>query len=371
MNQKCERVAWIFDVLAVLLLDEVNRGQTALPTSRVERTLQALQRMSAEEWKQLLQFAGLQRARLRTLLALEHWNQSGVIRSDAQRFGDLRGAEERKNLLAMSTLQMVVAALELTGHSPIVIKTLDHWPDIGSDLDLFVSANEADTIRIMQGELNAEVEKQSWGDRLAHKWNFRVPGLEQLVEVHVGRLGQTGEHCVLSTHLERTSAIRETGPYQFRVPAPEEQVILATLQRMYRHFYIRLTDVLNLSSLVRESRLDFARLRQAAIRFAIWPGVATLLRIASDYNEHAGFGALPLPGFVFDEACFGANVLYMGEQFLRVPMMPQGAQLFLRQFVGTGTNLDFQALARLSLFPLLAGAAFLNLRLTGNDKGIW
>jgi hypothetical protein len=35
-------------------------------------------------------------------------------------------------------LDKVVRALELTGHSPIVIKTLDHWPDIGSDLDLLL-----------------------------------------------------------------------------------------------------------------------------------------------------------------------------------------------------------------------------------------
>ena len=61
----------------------------------------------------------------------------------------------------------------------------------------------------------------------------------------------------------------------------------------------------------------------------------------------------------------------MGEQFLRVPMMPQGFQLFLQQMAGAGATFDIPALARLSLFPALAAAAFVNLRMTGSDKGIW
>ena len=50
---------------------------------------------------------------------------------------------------------------------------------------------------------------------------------------------------------KQTSVLREVGPFRFRVPSPEQQVTLATLQRMYRHFYIRFTDILNLTGLVR------------------------------------------------------------------------------------------------------------------------
>ena len=114
----------------------------------------------------------------------------------------------------------------------------------------------------------------------------------------MGCLGQTGEQDELPALLEQTSVMRELGPFRFRVPAPEEQVTLATLQRMYRHFYIRFTDLLNLTGLVRAGRLDFTRLRASTQRWSIWPGVATLLKIASDYNERTGVGPLPLPDFV-------------------------------------------------------------------------
>ena len=64
---------------------------------------------------------------------------------------------------------------------------------------------------------------------------------------------------------------RDVGPFMFRVPAPEEQVTLATLQRMYRHFYIRLTDLLNLTGLVRSRTSGFcaaANFRSALVDLA-------------------------------------------------------------------------------------------------------
>jgi len=375
MTRTRERAAAMFETLTILHLHALTpQGQPGETRPRIEQVLSGLQRMSKEDRFDFLRFAELQRVYLRTLQLLEKWAVAGAVVprfAGADGLKDLAQAEERQVGRALAVLDKVVRALALTGHSPVVIKTLDHWPDIGSDLDLFIAATENDTVRAMQSELRAELQPQSWGDRLAHKLNFRIPGLPQLVEIHVGRLGQTGEQDALPAHLEETSVMRDVGTFRFRVPAPEEQVTLATLQRMYRHFYIRFTDLLNLTGLVRAGRLDFARLRTSAQRWSIWPGVATLLKITSDYNERAGVGPLPLPDFVVRSARFGAEVAYLGKQFLRVPMVPQGSQLFLQQLIGTGTARHFRAAARLSLLPALAAAAFVDLRITGDDKGIW
>ncbi len=374
MKMARERAAAMFETLAVLHLRTLTPlGQRGESDPQIERALSELQSMSqskaGDEWSDFLRFAELQRVKLRTLQLLAKMSAAGTLRFD--RLEGLVQVEQQQTGHALAMLDKVVRALELTGRSPIVIKTLDHWPDIGSDLDLFIAAPESEVVRAMRSELLAEPQQQSWGDRLAHKWNFRIPGLPQLVEIHVGCLGQTGEQDALPRHLEATSVMRDAGRYRFRVPAPEEQVALATLQRMYRHFYIRFTDLLNLTGLVREGKLDFGLLRTSAERWSIWPGVATLLKIASDYNQRVGAGPLPLPGFVTDSARFGAEATYVGEQFLRVPMLPHGSLLFLRQLAGTAAAQRFRAAARLTLLPGLAAAAFVNLRVTGDDKGIW
>ncbi|MGD1079040.1 MAG: hypothetical protein ABR881_12030 [Candidatus Sulfotelmatobacter sp.] len=364
--------AEMFEMLALLHLHALPalgpRGET---DSQIGPVLTRLQRMSKQEWSDFLHFAELQRVYLRTLQRLEKWTAVGAFAAPFDDLQDLAQGEHWQVENSLAVLHRVVRGLELTGHTPLVIKTLDHWPDIGSDLDLFIAASARDTVRAMRSELQAEPQPQSWGDRLAHKWNFRVPGQPRLVEIHVGCLGQTGEQDELPARLEETSVWRDAGPFHFRVPAPEEQVTLATLQRMYRHFYIRFTDLLNLTGLVRAVRLDFAGLRASTERWSIWPGVATLLKITLDYNQRMGAGLLPLPEFVVRSARFGAEVTYVGKHFLRVPMMPQGSQLFLQQLIGTGVARRFRAAARLSLLPALAAAAFVNLRITGDDKGIW
>jgi Uncharacterised nucleotidyltransferase len=364
--------AAMFEMLATLHLQAPpSPGRREELDPRVAQVLSGLQSMSREQWSEFLRFAELQRVYLRTLQRLHEGSASGAFVPPFDDLRELAQAEQRQVEDALSSLNRVVRALELTGHTPLAIKTLDHWPDIGSDLDLFISASERDTVRAMQSELQAGPQPQSWGDKLAHKWNFRVPGLSRLVEIHVGCLGQTGEQDELPAFLEETSVTRDVGGFRFRVPAPEEQVTLATLQRMYRHFYIRFTDLLNLTALVRSGQLDFTRLRASTQRWSIWPGVATLLKITSDYNQRTGAGPLPLPTFVVDSARFGADVTFVGKQFLRVPMLPHGSQLFLQQLIGTGAARHFRSAARLSLLPALAAAAFVNLRITGDDKGIW
>jgi hypothetical protein len=372
MNRGLGSAPEMFETLAVLHLHALPAPAQQGPSDpQIARVLSGLQRMSKEQWSDFLRFAELQRVYLRTLHLLEKWAETGRFAPPFDDLQDLARAEQRQVENALASLNKVVLALEQIGHPPLAIKTLDHWPDIGSDLDLFIAATERDTVHAMRSGLQAEPQPQSWGDRLAHKWNFRIPGLSRLVEIHVGCLGQTGEQDELPTYLEETSVIREVGSFRFRVPAPEEQVTLATLQRMYRHFYIRFTDLLNLTGLVRAGQLDFERLWESTQRWSVWPGVATLLKITSDYNQRVGIGPLPLPEFVVRSARFGAEVTYVGKQFLRVPMLPQGSQLFLQQLICTGAARHFRSAARLSLLPGLAAAAFVNLRLTGDDKGIW
>ena len=206
MTSEREQAAWMFELLAVLHLHALAQaGNEEALSPRLERTLAALERMPAECWDKLLKFAELQRVRLRTLQLLERWVTAGALHLKLGRLDEMLHAAESENQHALSALDNVVSALATTGHVPIVIKTLDHWPDLGSDLDLFISASQQETVSILREQLHAEVQPRSWGDRLAHKWNFRIPGLAQLVEIHIGCLGQTGEHLRRSQEVSERS----------------------------------------------------------------------------------------------------------------------------------------------------------------------
>ena len=252
-----------------------------------------------------------------------------------------------------------------------VIKSLDHWPDLGSDLDLYTDADAAQVVHIMTSKFNAKIENRSWGDRLANKWNFVVPELPELIEVHVGRLGQTGEQTAVTRSVSGRSQIKKVAQYSFRVPAPEDRIVISTLQRMYRHFYIRLCDIVDNASLLDQQLVNFEYLHSLGASAGLWEGIATYLNIVSEYMEaYRGYG-VPLPSLVTGSAKFGAAKIRFRRQFLRVPILPQSINLYAGELKTLLMNGDLRNSLRLSLLPGLATAAALEQKLTGSDKGIW
>ena len=272
---------------------------------------------------------------------------------------------------ALKHLDAVCRELEAARCPVVVIKSLDHWPDLGNDLDLFSPASERNIVRVMRDKFQAQVEPRSWGDRLANKWNFAVPGLREAIEVHAQRLGQTGEHIALAHRVIERAVPRQVGGYVFRVPAPEERIITATLQRMYRHFYFRICDVLDTANLVESGAVNFGELRRSADLGGIWPGVATFLLIVSDYVKSYRGEGVQLPSEVLSAAKFGGDRITVRSRFLRFPLMPEGAGLYGLQMRQTAARGNVPAALRLSLLPPLASMAALAYRVTGSDKGIW
>jgi hypothetical protein len=280
-------------------------------------------------------------------------------------------AERTRIATALSFLEEICSAFEFEKYDVAVIKSLDHWPDIGSDLDLYSNASQEVVTKFMVRRFGAQIAPRSWGDRLAGKWNFLIPGLPEAVEIHMGRLGQTGEQVSIASHLiERTRKVM-IGNHSFRVPSVSDRLMISTLQRMYRHFYFRLCDIIDSASLVEMASIDYFDLRSSAMKAGIWEGVATYLVIVSDYvSKYRGSG-LDLPYFVHAAARFGGDDIYYAREFLRVPIMPQSAKLYGKQLAGLVRKLELENGARLSLLPWLATAALVGQRVTGSDKGIW
>lgn len=278
--------------------------------------------------------------------------------------------EKARIELALSSLSAICEELGKAG-DVVVIKSLDHWPDLGNDLDLYSNASSADVIATMRRCFNASLEERSWGDRLANKWNFVVPGLPELVEVHVSRLGQTGEQVVITDSLVRRSRQAQFGSYTLPVPAAEDRLMISTLQRMYRHFYLRLCDILDTARLVNSGAIDYEYLKPLAQSAGLWDGLTTYLVTVSGYVKSYSGNDLPLPPLVTSAARFGNELVHFRRRFLRIPIFPQAAKLYATEWARLLLNGELQNTLRLSLLPGLAAAAALEFKLTGTDKGIW
>jgi hypothetical protein len=326
---------------------------------------------SREEFDEIVRLASLNHVIIRGLQA---FLQIAEERNDHARAEWTRGAlaaEQSRIRNAIGHLAEVCAALQEGGHDVAVIKSLDHWPDLGSDLDLYTNSDPREIVRLMKRAFHANVASRSWGDRLANKWNFVIPGLPEAVEIHMRRLGQTGEQVGMASWLMRRTRVIKIDNCLFHVPSASDRILISTLQRMYRHFYFRLCDIVDSAALAESGGIDYRDLRASAMDAGIWEGVATYLVIVSDYVKSYRGSGLDLPRFVVEEARFGGAEICLSKDFLRVPIMPQSAKLYGTQLAGLMRRRELQSGARLSLLPWLATAAVVGQKITGSDKGIW
>jgi hypothetical protein len=353
------------DLLSRLLLTDAGSSAPA-----VVQELQTLSSWDDDELSRFLGFADLHHVLVRGVVALQ--SSTGVAMSSRieNHCASVLANERARINQALIALEKVCETLERVGCTAIVIKSLDHWPDIGSDLDLYTGGHPEQIVSVFRSSLAAEVLPRSWGDRLANKWNFKLPDLPEAIEVHVGCLGQTGEHLNLARRVADRAVRRTVAAHSFRVPAPEERVLITTLQRMYRHFYFRLCDIVDTAGLIQSQELDYAILQDGAEASGIWPGVAAFLVAVAEYAR-AYSVELDLPADAISSASKGEAALQLRGNFLRIPIVPQAAGLFLRQVLNAGTQKNLRTVSRLSLLPPLAAAAFVAYKITGNDKGIW
>lgn len=318
---------------------------------------------------EFLRFADMHHVTVRALQVLEKSATTSSNESVRDWCQSALSKERSRIEHAIRFLSPICEALDTTGSKVAVIKSLDHWPDLGSDLDLYTIGDHSTVIRVMSETFQAKLEPRSWGDRLANKWNFSVPGLPELIETHIGYLGQTGEHRSMALRVVERRIIRTVNGFAFQVPAPEERVIISTLQRMYRHFYFRLCDMADFALLLRIRAIDFTELKDAALAGGIWPGVATFLLLVSEYVESFG-GSAPVPKEILASAYKQDIRVHLGGNFLRV-LKVTAAALYASQLMNAGRRVDFRAMARLPLLPPLAISALLAYKLTGSDKGVW
>jgi Uncharacterised nucleotidyltransferase len=278
--------------------------------------------------------------------------------------------EETRIKNALAGLEQVCDALERSGCAVTVMKSLDHWPDIGNDLDLYTPARRADVVRVMLATYNAKVKGRTWGDRLAHKQSFGVAAIRESVEIHHACLGQTGEHTRMAARFFTRRVPIERGGHRFFVPAPEERIIAGTLQRMYRHFYFRVCDVVNTVQLLENRECDFQQLRKGADVGGVWPGVATFLRVVAEFAARYGRATIELPTDVLESSAFGIDEMFVRGSWIRVPVK-HASVLYGREFVSMLANWNLYGAYRLSMLPPLASIARINYKLTGDHTGIW
>lgn len=267
---------------------------------------------------------------------------------------------------ALEIIDKVSKEFKKRNLSIIVIKTLDNYPDLGHDLDLYTNApiNEVDDILL--NLFKAELDQPSFSEKLAQKRNYRIKGYPAL-EIHCSRLGQLGEERLLPNDLIHNQQKIEIEGKTAYVATPEYRILLCVLQRIYRHFNIRICDVYNTVTLINSNQIGWSHLKAISDKYGIWEGVLLYLnyvqKIAQRYGLKLNIGnnieSKNRPALISDK-----------NMHFRFPLFSTGVRIYSKKIAAEIKNNNFSGLFRISLIAPLSLIHYSSVKLFGKSR-IW
>ncbi|MFH0764098.1 MAG: hypothetical protein V1927_03765 [Candidatus Omnitrophota bacterium] len=268
---------------------------------------------------------------------------------------------------AVDVIGKVTEEFEKRNLRIMVIKSLDNYPDLGHDVDLCTDAPIEEIDNILIGLYKAKLDVPTLAEKIAVKRNYKMPNNITL-EVHCSRLGEFGEEkrFVRGLLSERVK-VNITDDKTAYVPKAEYRLLLCVLQRMYRHFNIRICDVYNTIRLINDNVINWEYLKEISLKYGIWEGVLLYLgyvqRIADYYD--ADFSIRDrLDNSVWPSKITDRNMHY------RFPLLSTGARIYTTKIASFIKNADIDGLARLSLAFPLSLMHYVLVKLTGRSR-VW
>ena len=256
-------------------------------------------------------------------------------------------------------MRRINRACEENGVAFIFAKAFHHYPDMGSDIDLFMlrDSHEVDAL-VLQG-LGAEPSKRGLIDRLASTVCYKVRGYDVNLDIHHGRMWAYGEHHSFIATLIKNARRIEVEGTQFSIPSVEDLLVMQATQRVYGRRYIRLAPILYTITSLRRDNLDWDYILNTARRFNAFLGLSCYLSYVNQIHLQV-FGKELLPADLKKSLVTEdwGNIEFRNGAF-RFQHMRVARKVYLNMFGAAIVSRNWRSLSRLCVAPLVAATAML------------
>ena len=331
------------------------RRETSLPVYALRLLLGGradARALGDDDWDELL---GVARRNFVLVRLSDRLGELGVRPPDT--FGEAAGRERRRAAAMLDIVGRVGRACEGRGVAHIFAKSFQHYPDMGGDIDLFVlSRSRAVDAEVLRGA-EAEPAPADFRGRMSGVTAYRVGGGAFTLEIYHGRVGALGEHGALVGQLLSNAGRARVGGREFLVPSPEDLLVLHGMQRVYRHGFIRLCDVLSTASLVGRERIDWDYVLRTSEQLGTLYGLGSYLTYVEQiYQETLGRALLPsaLRARLTADNCGRGR--FEGGVFV-FPRGRVAGRVYLGKVRAAVRAGNWDGVSRLSLMPLVAASS--------------
>lgn len=331
------------------------------PTGSGELLLQLLLTGTADlagvpthAWDDLSRVARSNAVLLRAAACLER-----VALDGSERFVASAAHERQRAQALLAAIHATSRACSDGGIAHLFPKAFQHYPDMGSDLDLLVLARPAEFTPILAA-LRAQRLHGGFSNWLAATVRYALTDCPAPLDVQYGRLGLVGEHAGYAAQLVNNRRRTAVDGTEVCVPAIEDQVVLGGIQRVFGRRSLRLADIVWAVRALGDVALDWDYVVRTASRFGVTHGLGCFLSYVEQIHRRLLPGALVPTDVRRHLPLDGWGPVEFRDGRYRFPSIRVNARLSLKALQAKLVRHDWAGAARLSLVPLVGVATALS-----------
>lgn len=242
------------------------------------------------------------------------------------------------------------------------VKDFQHYPDMGHDIDLWVSSRSTEVDARIVKTLCATLKKRGLHNWIAGATNYKVNGCDSPLEIHHGRMGSLGEHASYLGLLIKNARNVEVEGTMFQVPSREDQLIVQGLQRVYERRYLRISDIAYTISSIRQDKLDWSYILKVSRQLGTFHGLCCYLSYADQIYREVFKNKLFSPELTNALNLVGWGRVEFRDEYFRFPGIRVASSVYVKKFRTALLTNNWDGASRLCLLPLVAVASVLRRR---------
>jgi hypothetical protein len=199
---------------------------------------------------------------------------------------------------AIKLYDFVGSEFQRMGLSFVVIKSFDSVPDMGHDLDFLLPDPSEFRMAhdLLLEKFKADPQPLTHCDKLLGKFSCFLPGFTHDFEIYPA-ISQLGEHHMEPGPLVKDRTSQMVDGERVWVNSDPDRVLVKVIHAMFRHNFLKLTDVVDFTRLIQNCGPDdiLRRVDDAGIQEAFMFFLESIGRFLTASNvENAGFDKLQL-----------------------------------------------------------------------------
>lgn len=241
------------------------------------------------DWASVLREGLVQRIFVETYERLQQVNSdyskatklNAILQTNTKVYDDLR----RRSLAGVEIVGKIASLFETHDIQHVFIKTLEYFPNFGSDIDILVRTDDMAKAKTALLRSGFRSRQTSLPDKVLRKFACVHPISTNYVVELYPQMSRIGEKWSSEEEIIRNKRVWRYSDTKAYIPSDDHNFLLTCIHAVYRHGEITMKETLNVMRIIQNDKMDWLQVKANMRKLGIASGARFLLAFVNGISR--------------------------------------------------------------------------------------